>query len=229
MSDQAGRGASPGQPNAGGAGESLADYATRMLRDRLVMLEIPPGAPIDDDFVGRELGVGRTPVREAIKRLETERLVTVFPRRGTFAAPVNLTDLAEISEIRAELEPLAASRAAQFVTPDGRGQMKSLIEELRALDLDRTPVSGLLRHDREVHRSIYAANGNGHLAEALTRYGNLSTRIWCMVADRLANVGEHITEHIALLTHIMDGDAQAAADSARAHVTSFERLVRSAI
>ena len=104
-----------------------------------------------------------------------------------------------------------------------------MIEDLRALDLDRMPVSGLLRHDLDVHRCTYAASGNGHLAEVLTRYGNLSTRIWCMVADRLANVGEHITEHITLLTHVIDGDAQAAANSARAHVTSFEHMVRPAI
>ena len=66
------------------SGELLADRAYAELRDRIVTLAIPPGAPINEDALGRDLEMGRTPVREAIKRLALERLVTVFPRRGTF-------------------------------------------------------------------------------------------------------------------------------------------------
>ena len=62
--------------------EPLADRAYAQLRDRIVSLRIPPGAPINEDALGRELDVGRTPMREAIKRLALENLVTVFPRRG---------------------------------------------------------------------------------------------------------------------------------------------------
>ena len=64
---------------------SLAERAYRAIRDRLVMLEIRPGAPINEEQLGQSLGVGRTPVREALKRLQYERLITTYPRRGTFA------------------------------------------------------------------------------------------------------------------------------------------------
>src|ERR1700748_3878048 len=77
----------------------LADRAYRALRDRLVTLRIPPGSPIDEDAIGRELKMGRPPVSEASKRLALENLVTVFPRRGTFASEINITDLAHISEV----------------------------------------------------------------------------------------------------------------------------------
>ncbi len=87
------------------------------IRDRLIMLEIRPSEPIDDDALACSLGVGRTPVREALKRLEGDRLVVTFPRRGTFATGMDITDLAHISEIRVQLEPLAARRAAP---PSGR-------------------------------------------------------------------------------------------------------------
>src|SRR3954447_8137142 len=92
--------------------ELLADRAYVALRDRIVALRIPPGAPINEDALGRELRMGRTPVREAIKRLALENLVTVFPRRGTFASEINITDLAHISDVRQQLEGHAAYRAA---------------------------------------------------------------------------------------------------------------------
>ena len=82
-------------PARDGARELLADRAYDELRDRIVTLRIAPGEPIDEDGVGEELGMGRTPVREAIKRLALENLVTVFPRRGTFASEINITDLAQ--------------------------------------------------------------------------------------------------------------------------------------
>lgn len=210
-----------------GPGETLAEYATRTLRDRIVLVDLAPGAPLDDEAFGRELGVGRTPVREAIKRLEVERLVTVFPRRGTFVATVDLTELAEISQIRAELEPLAASRAALHATPAQREQMRDLVSELAHLDTT-APARELLRHDLTVHRAIHAASASTHLAEALTRYGNLSTRMWVVLGDRL-DVGAHIDEHVELLTSVIERDADRAAAIAREHVQSFEAMVRAAV
>src|ERR1700749_4755875 len=108
----------------------LADRAYRELRDRLVTLRIAPGAPIDEDLIGRELEMGRTPVREAIKRLALENLVTVFPRRGTFASDINITDLAHISDVRGQLEGHASYRAAQWITPAQRAERDGWLSEL---------------------------------------------------------------------------------------------------
>src|SRR6516165_7080141 len=110
----------------------LADRAYRALRDRLVTLRIPPGSPIDEDAIGRELQMGRTPVREAIKRLALENLVTVFPRRGTFASEINITDLAHISDVRGQLESHAAYRAAERITEAQREELSGLLDELHA-------------------------------------------------------------------------------------------------
>src|SRR6201985_3982081 len=110
----------------------LADRAYRALRDRLVTLRIPPGAPIDEDAIGRELKMGRTPVREAIKRVALENLVTVSPRRGTFASEINITDLAHISDVRMQLEGHAAYRAAQRLTEVQQDEIEELLDELAA-------------------------------------------------------------------------------------------------
>ena len=91
----------------------LSDRAYVALRDRLISLVIPPGAPIDEDALTRELRVGRTPVREAVRRLAViEGLVVVYPRRGTFASSIDITSLSDITDVRCRLEPHAAARAA---------------------------------------------------------------------------------------------------------------------
>src|SRR3954467_12534173 len=130
-------------------GELLADRAYAELRDRIVTLAIPPGAPINEDSLGRELEMGRTPVREAIKRLTLEHLVAVFPRRGTFASEINITDLAHISDVRVQLEALAAFRAAERLTAEQRSELDALLAELDGGDgADRDE---LIELDAEIH------------------------------------------------------------------------------
>ncbi|MBA4102924.1 MAG: GntR family transcriptional regulator, partial [Arthrobacter sp.] len=84
-------------PQAEDEAPSQAEAAYRQLRDKLIMLEIRPGEPINEGQVAAELGLGRTPVREAIKRLEVDHLVISYPRRGTFATNVDFTELADVS------------------------------------------------------------------------------------------------------------------------------------
>ncbi len=214
--------------DAPAASLSLADRAYESLRDRLVTLDIAPGEPLNDDALARSLGVGRTPVREALKRLELDRLVVTYPRRGTFASRVEITDLSYISEIRAELEPLAAARAARVATPSARQALHDVLVAADELD-ERAPVVEVLRADASIHRAIYAAAANPHLQDALVRYNNLSTRIWCLVMDRLEGVAGHLHEHRDLVEAIIDGDSARAAELSRGHVERFEAAVRVAL
>jgi DNA-binding GntR family transcriptional regulator len=205
--------------------EPLADRAYAELRDRLVMLAIAPGAPINEDALGRELQMGRTPVREAIKRLALERLVTVFPRRGTFASEINITDLAAISDVRVQLEGHAARRAAERLTPGQRDELDGL---LAALDRDDPTgdADTLMRLDARVHRSVYAWAANAYLQDTLERYLNLSLRIWYLVLDRLPHLVDRVHEHRDLLFAIRDGEADRARDIAAEHVATFEDEIR---
>jgi DNA-binding GntR family transcriptional regulator len=204
---------------------SYADQAYELVRDRLVMLDIRPGEPIDDDRLATELGFGRTPVREALKRLERERLVVAFPRRGTFATAVDMTDLADISEIRKQLEPVAAARAARTASADVRERLAALAEEILTFD-DREGPRELLRKDMRVHREIYRAANNPHLEDILVSLDSHATRIWCLFLDRLPGVGEHVREHVSLLKAIVAGDEGTAADLTLEHIEGFEQAIR---
>jgi DNA-binding GntR family transcriptional regulator len=209
-----------------GAPVTRADMAYGFIRDRLVMLDIRPGEPLNDDVLAQELATGRTPVREALKRLEGDRLVVAYPRRGTFATAVDITDLAHISEIRVELEPLAASRAARTASDATRAQLAELAVDITGLDAVVGDRRDLLRRDVEVHRHIYHAAGNPHLEDILVREDNLATRIWCLFLDRLPAIAGHVGEHAALLEAIVEGEAEKAAHLALEHVVGFERAVR---
>ncbi|MFJ8025825.1 GntR family transcriptional regulator [Streptomyces sp. NPDC096311] len=208
---------------------SLAERAYRAIRDRLVMLEIRPGAPINEEQLGQSLGVGRTPVREALKRLQYERLITTYPRRGTFATDVNITDLAHISEVRQELEPLAAAQAARRATATDRASLTALGRELEGAGSSGQDAAGLMRLDLQVHRAIYAATHNPYLEDTLVRHDNLATRIWCLFVDRLSDMAGHVGEHGPLIEAIVGGDPDRAAQLARSHVEGFERAIREAI
>lgn len=210
-------------------GLSLAERSYRAIRDQLVMLEIAPGAPINEDLLTRTLEVGRTPVREALKRLEHERLVVAYPRRGTFATDVNITDLAHISEVRLHLEPSAASSAARRATPPDRARLEELLSDLDRVPADSQPTPELMRLDMAVHRAIYAAAHNPYLEDTLIRYDNLATRIWCLFVDRLPTMAGHVAEHAPLLRAVLDGTATRAAELTRAHISGFERAIRKAI
>ncbi|MFE1176143.1 GntR family transcriptional regulator [Streptomyces sp. NPDC058773] len=202
---------------------SMADQAYEAIRDLIVTLQIPPGDPISEERLMRQLGLGRTPIHQAIKRLESERLVAIYPRRGTFATEVNITDLALISEVRLQLEGHAAYCAAQRRTQVEQQELRQLLQkfgEPTATDAD------LMRLDTEVHRAVYRCTHNEYLEATLGQYYNLVLRIWYLFLDRLPHFSEHIEQHRPLLEAIIAGDAEEARETVRGHVVTFERTVR---
>ncbi|HWK18041.1 MAG TPA: GntR family transcriptional regulator [Solirubrobacteraceae bacterium] len=215
-----------GRPS--GPRELLADRAYSELRDRIVTLKIAPGAPINEDQLGEELEMGRTPVREAIKRLALENLVAVFPRRGTFASEINITDLAHISDVRMQLEGHAAYRAAERLTEAQRAELDRLLAEL-ADSQGSDDVEALMALDARVHRFIYRCAGNPYLEDTLARYFNLSLRIWHLVLDRLPHLFARVHEHDDVLHAIAAGDAARARAVLELHIATFEREIRAVL
>jgi DNA-binding GntR family transcriptional regulator len=210
--------ATPGEP-------SLAERAYAGLRDLIVTLRLAPGSALQEETLGAQLGVGRTPLREAIKRLEVEQLVTVYPRRGTFVAPIAVTDHGFICDVRRSLEGLAAQLAARNATDRDRRELQGLASTLRRHPGGRRAAMQL---DTMVHRQIYTSCHNPYLAADLDRYYNLSLRIWYLLLERLPEV-DHAAEHLPMIESILDGDAASARAHAERHVTHFHQSVRDAL
>lgn len=205
----------------------LRDQAYTALRDMLITLEIPPGSPINEEQITRQLGLGRTPVRQALRRLETERLVAIHARRGTFATDLHLTDLSQIAEIRMHLEARAAYWAAQRATAPDKHSLQELLAEI-----ERTPgddATALMHLDSRMHRTIYECAHNAYLQTTLTEYHNLMARIWYLFAPRLPEVSRLMEEHGPLVQAILAGEHDRAHELAARHVTDFEAAVKAVL
>ena len=207
---------------------SLKDQAYLDLRDQIISLEIQPGSLLQEDELMRSLGVGRTPIRDAIKRLHHERLVVVLPRRGTLVSEINIVHLAQLSEVRLRNEGFAASLAAERATDTQREHCGLLIHTLQNLN-KRTPRGDVVNLDREVHDLVYRAAHNPFLEDTLRQHYHLSLRLWFVVLDRVLRIDELVRDHRALLNAIRRRRPPQAQEIAQQHVREFEQAIRSAI
>jgi DNA-binding GntR family transcriptional regulator len=210
---------SPRRPEAA----SFADRAYYAIRELIVTLELPPGAVVREPELTERLGIGRTPVREALRRLAQERLVEVFPRRGMFVTKVDVRDLARLCEVRLALEPEAARLAAERATQSDLAELRAVLGELDG-GRKRDPRT-LIDLDERIHRAIYHASHNPFLAETLMEYYAHALRIW-MVALARTDIGAAVGGHHAVLEAVVRGDGARAAQLMREHVESFEAAVR---
>ena len=208
--------------------QSLADRATASIRELIVTLELPPGAPVSERELMGRLALGRTPVREALRALAQEKLVEVYPRRGIVVAPVEVGDLAALSEARIVLESFAARLAAERGTGAEREESRALLAAFpRGGDAhDERALIGL---DRRIHHHVYRCAHNPLIESTLCTYYTLSLRIWFVALDRVARLDAAVTEHRELLEAIAAGDAPRAEDAMRRHIQGFERAIRAVL
>ena len=211
-----------------GPTSSLAESAYLRLRDQIISLEIAPGSLLQEEKLVQTLGVGRTPIRDAIKRLHRERLVVVLPRRGTLVSEINIEHLAQLSEVRMRNEGFGASLAAERATDEERLECEALIAELEKLG-KRTPRQDVVELDRQVHDLVYRAAHNPFLEDTLRQYYNLSLRLWYLVLDRVLRIDELVRDHRALLNAIRRRRPPQAQEIAEQHVREFEQAIRAAV
>jgi DNA-binding GntR family transcriptional regulator len=211
------------QPEAAEA-RSLSDQAYYRIRELIVSLELPPGSLISERELMEQLGLGRTPVREALRALSREKLVEVYHRRGMFVSTVDVGDLAGLSEVRAVLESHAARLAAERASASDRTETEGLLAELEgATDLDERALIDL---DQRIHRHVYRCAHNPFLEETLNEYYVLTLRIWFLALEKVLRLEDAVQEHRELLEAIRDRDPALAESAMRRHVTGFEQAIR---
>jgi len=199
----------------------IAERAYVGLRDGIVTLGLAPGAALREDTLMRELGVGRTPLREAVKRLALEGLVEVRPRSGTYVTPVHAGDIVHLAELRGELEAQAARLGARRMDAAQRARATGLDAELEAI-AGSADTGAYMRLDERVHRLVWAAAGNPYLLDELERLWALSLRIWYLVLDRVPTLPAAVGGQRALLAALCAGNGRRAGALMREHVREFE-------
>ena len=204
--------------------DSKSAEAYRAIKDMIVSLELPPAALLDERGLAERLGVGLTPVRQALRRLEWESLVVILPRRGTLVADLNESDLERIYEMRSVLEPQAAGLAAERGTADQRAALGGVIAAMHA-ELGRpTPDRrALIALDRDLHRQIWAMAGNEMLEQTLEWLFSHVLRRWNVSIDRSESLGAVMQMHDELAAAIIGGRPKQARGVMTRHVAGFQR------
>lgn len=187
-------------------------------------IELQPGAVIREAELMSSLELGRTPIREALKRLEAEDLVISTPHRGMHVAGIAITDLMQIFEVRLDLEALSARLAAQRIQPVELERMKALAREYQ--QQDQADLKGLFELDRRFHLLMAEAAHNRFLKREIGRYYDLSLRIWYMAFRFVRPSDVDVHAHISMLDCIEGGDIQGAEEGMRGHLRHFHTTIK---
>jgi DNA-binding GntR family transcriptional regulator len=199
--------------------------AYRLIKEQIITTRLPPDAVVQEAALMVELGLGRTPIREALKQLEAERLIMISPRRGAFVAGIAISDLSDIQEVRSVLDVLCVRLAVARATPAERAQIRALVERARAIR-ESCSADEMLVLDRRTHEAIGAACHNKFLQAEVELFYNLALRIWYFYLSRLEPC-DWAEDELEQIADAMDaGDAAAAEQAMRAHILRFGESIR---
>lgn len=208
------------QRDRGMATNSRAAEAYSRIRQLIVTLALEPNALIDEQRLAGALGLGLTPVRQALRRLAWEGLVVILPRRGTLVADLNGTDLQKLFELRVELAPLAARLAAARASDPQRTAFRAIATRIRSLAVNE-PVQ-LIGLDAQMHALVGAASQNEFLELTLDWLYAHVRRLWVSEPDRLVSLRAAIEDHAVIADAISERDQTTAGARMRAHVEQFQ-------
>lgn len=201
-----------------------ADLAYMQIRQQILDGELQPGATLDQEALAATLGLSTTPVREALRRLEAERLVITRAHRDTAVAPLSLKTAEEVYAVRLSLDPLAVALATAQTSQEEKAALMTLT---RTFPTSEDPVEQVSAN-RYLHRSIYGACGNTMLIELLDGLWDLSDRyrLIALKDSDLGHVAHH--EHVAIVEAMVDGDPGRASELMREHLANSLQRIRAA-
>lgn len=200
----------------------LREIVFESMREAIISGVLEPGERLMEIQLADEMGVSRTPVREAIRKLELEGFVVMVPRKGAYVAGVSLKDIADVFEIRAALEGLAAGLAAERATEEEIEQMERLVywPENEELTLEK-----IVEFDTDFHAWVYKASRNQRLVQILE---NLWEQIQRFRSTSLAVPGrlkEAILEHRGIVEAIVNHNVEEAQERATLHIATAENVM----
>jgi DNA-binding GntR family transcriptional regulator len=206
---------------------SFFEHVCRVLREDILSGDLPPGSRITEAFIMQRTGVSRTPVREALRRLEAEGLVVAHRRRGTFVTyRLSAEEALRIYDVRLVLEPYLTSLAAQRMQADALEPIRDVLVRFEAAVVAMEPQeAGNL--DAEFHLGIYALSGS-ELLNVLRGYWS---RLQLQLSDRVYKTEvprRFVKEHRGILAALERSDGELASDRMRAHIEHGRKtMVRS--
>ncbi len=207
---------------------SLTDRAYAEIEEMIVTLKLAPGSAISESDLCAHLGIGRTPIREALQRLARERLVAIFPRRGMLVSEINVTSQLKLLETRRELERLIAKSAARRATDDERARFRALATAFEAAAKANDDVT-FMRIDRDFNVLCSVAAHNEFAAGAMSLMHSLSRRFWYLHYKQAADMPLTAKLHADIARAIAAGGEERAAKASDRLLNLIEKFTRSTV
>ncbi len=202
----------------------LRDVVFNTLRQAILTGELKPGERLMEIHLANKLGVSRTPIREAIRKLELEGLVTMIPRRGAEVAQITEKSMNDVLEVRRALDALCVELACERITEEDMGRLKQACEAFEAAVRTRD-VKKIARADVELHDIIVQATGNQRLIQLIN---NLSEQMYRYRFEYIKDVSQHqrlIDEHRMIYESIVKKDREAASQAAHVHIDNQKKAI----
>ncbi|MBZ4645401.1 MAG: hypothetical protein PWR27_2164 [Petroclostridium sp.] len=194
------------------------------LREAIIMGELKPGERLMEIQFAEKMGVSRTPVREAIRKLELEGLVVMVPRKGAHVAELSVKDIMDVLEVRSSLDGLASALAAKRINKDELKELKNIVNQF-AQYMEKNNVQGLIKKDVEFHELIYKASRNDKLVQIATNLKEQIHRFRVVYLKDYSSPKELVKEHNDIYQAIENGDGKLAQELASIHIKHQEKTM----
>jgi DNA-binding GntR family transcriptional regulator len=204
---------------------SLSQKIFQTLRDKIIFMEYPPGMNLSEKDLCRTFKVSRTPLREAFRRLEDMKLITVIPRYGTYVSQIDINEIRCAFEVKIKLEGLAGSVAAKRITADKLEELKTVIKNAEDL-LKENGHRKLIEIDNNFHQIIYQSTQNPILQEILENIHCRCERLWTSALSESIPSPEIIGELKEIYLTLKKRDAEKASLLLENHVRHFIDLIK---
>lgn len=202
----------------------LRDVVFNTLRKAILTGTLQPGERLMEIHLANQLGVSRTPIREAIRKLELEGLVIMIPRRGAEVAQITEKDLKDVLEVRRTLDALCAELACDRITDEEKLQLKKACAEFKDATVSGD-VTTIAEADVKLHDIIVAATGNKRLIQMVN---NLSEQMYRYRFEYIKDESQHnhlVDEHRMIYEGIIQNDKVKAAQAAKVHIDNQEKSI----
>lgn len=207
------------------AAPTLSEKAYRQLEEMIVNLELAPGSVLSEQVLSQRLGIGRTPIREALHRLIREGLVVSYPSRGLVISEINQQIQLRLLEVRREMDRLMARLAAERANARERAQFLEIADGMRA-SVEIPDYALFMRHDKAFNQLIAEAAKNEFALKTTALMQGLWSRFWNRYYEEVGDVPLVARLHAAIAEAIARRDAQAAAAASDRLIDYIEDFTR---
>lgn len=202
----------------------LREIVYEELKLLILTGKIEPGMRLMEEELADDMGVSRTPIREAIRKLEKEGLITIEPRRGAYVSQISTKDMVEILEVRQNMEGFAAALAAERMTPEAKAKLKEVAVAYEAA-VAAGDMAEMIKADTLFHHMIVEATENKILIQMVEQLQELVLRFRYLYYDNFKRAEKMPAEHKMIYEAILNGDADVAKDSADVHINRLKEMV----